>query len=82
VTSRKLPPSSFTLWLHKQSSPYLTFLTAHSLLRQNRYYGPVHMDPVFHVTAITMRKDVLHQTVRHSGRYLSWTESANLGGRG
>jgi 2,5-furandicarboxylate decarboxylase 1 len=23
---------------------------------------------------------MLHQTVRHSGRYLSWTESANLGG--
>jgi 3-polyprenyl-4-hydroxybenzoate decarboxylase len=44
------------------------------------YYGPVHMDPVFHVTAITTRKDVLHQTVRHSGRHLSWTESANLGG--
>jgi UbiD family decarboxylase len=44
------------------------------------YYGPVHMDPVFHVTAITMRNDVLHQTVRHSGRHLSWTESANLGG--
>jgi 2,5-furandicarboxylate decarboxylase 1 len=44
------------------------------------YYGPVHMDPVFHVTAITSRKDMLHQTVRHSGRYLSWTESANLGG--
>lgn len=44
------------------------------------YYGPVHMDPVFHVTAITMRKDMLHQTVRHSGRHLSWTESANLGG--
>ena len=27
------------------------------------FYGPVHMDPVFHVTAITMRNDVLHQTV-------------------
>jgi len=44
------------------------------------FYGPVHMDPVFHVTAITMRRDMLHQTVRHSGRHLSWTESANLGG--
>ncbi len=44
------------------------------------FYGPVHMDPVFHVTAITMRKDALHQTVRHSGAHLSWTESANLGG--
>ena len=29
------------------------------------YYGPAHIDPVFHVTAITMRKDVLHQTVLH-----------------
>jgi UbiD family decarboxylase len=29
------------------------------------YYGPAHVDPVFHVTAITMRKDVLHQTVLH-----------------
>jgi 3-polyprenyl-4-hydroxybenzoate decarboxylase len=38
------------------------------------------MDPVFHVTAITTRKDMLHQTVRHSGRHLSWTESGNLGG--
>ncbi|MET0921550.1 MAG: UbiD family decarboxylase [Xanthobacteraceae bacterium] len=44
------------------------------------FYGPVHMDPVFHVTAITMRKDVLHQTVFHSGGHLSWTESGNLGG--
>ena len=44
------------------------------------FYGPVHMDPVFHVTAITMRKDALHQTVFHSGGHLSWTESGNLGG--
>ena len=44
------------------------------------FYGPVHMDPVFHVTAITLRKDVLYQTVLHSGRYLSWTDSGNLGG--
>ena len=43
------------------------------------FYGPVHMDPVFHVTAITMRNDVLHQTVFHSGRHLSWTDSGNLG---
>lgn len=42
------------------------------------FYGPVHIDPVFHVTAIAMRKDVLHQTVLHSGRYLSRTDSANL----
>jgi len=43
------------------------------------FYGPVHLDPVFHVTAITMRNDVLHQTVFHSGRHLSWTDSGNLG---
>jgi UbiD family decarboxylase len=43
------------------------------------FYGPPHVDPVFHVTAITMRKDPLHQTVLHSARYLSWTDSANLG---
>ena len=44
------------------------------------FYGPVHMDPVFHVTAITMRNDVLHQTVFHSGGHLGWTNSGNLGG--
>jgi UbiD family decarboxylase len=44
------------------------------------FYGPVHMDPVFHVTAICMRKDMLHQTVFHSGGHLAWTESGNLGG--
>jgi 2,5-furandicarboxylate decarboxylase 1 len=43
------------------------------------FYGPVHIDPVFQVTAITQRRDVLHQTVLHSGRYLSRTDSANLG---
>ena len=44
------------------------------------FYGPVHMDPVFHVTAVTMRKDALHQTVFHSGGHLGWTDSGNLGG--
>ena len=29
------------------------------------YYGAMHIDPVIHVTAITMRRDVLHQTVLH-----------------
>ena len=43
------------------------------------FYGPVHIDPVFQVTAITQRRDVLHQTVLHSGRFLSRTDSANLG---
>ena len=27
------------------------------------YYGAIHMDPVFHCTAITMRRDVLHHTL-------------------
>jgi UbiD family decarboxylase len=42
------------------------------------FYGGVHIDPVFHVTAITLRKDALHQTVLHSGRFLSRTDSGNL----
>jgi len=42
------------------------------------YYGPVHIDPVFHVTAITMRKDVLHQTVLHGTASLVPTEAANV----
>lgn len=42
-------------------------------------YGPPHIDPVFHVTAITMRRDALHQTVLHAGRRLSRTDSGNLG---
>jgi 2,5-furandicarboxylate decarboxylase 1 len=32
------------------------------------YYGPMHPDPVFHVTAITMRSDALHQSIVHGGR--------------
>jgi len=43
------------------------------------FYGQVHVDPVFHVTAICQRRDVLYQTVLHAGRYLSRTDSANLG---
>jgi len=43
------------------------------------YYGPMHLDPIFHVTAITMRKDVLHQSLLHgSGWVLGHCESANL----
>ncbi len=43
------------------------------------YYGPMHLDPVFHVTAITMRHDVLYQTFLHgSGRILRQTDSANI----
>ncbi len=45
----------------------------------NGFYGAPHIDPVFHVTAITMREDALHQTMLHSGRHLSRTDSGNLG---
>ena len=40
------------------------------------YYGPVHIDPVFHVTAITHRHDVLHQSLLHGGRRLERMEIA------
>jgi UbiD family decarboxylase len=42
------------------------------------FYGPVHIDPVFHVTAITQRKDAIFQTVLHSGRMLGRADSSNL----
>lgn len=42
------------------------------------FYGPMHIDPVFTVTAITMRKDVLYQTVLHSGHILSRGDSPNM----
>lgn len=45
----------------------------------NGFYGAPHIDPVFHVTAITRRTDALHQTMLHSGRHLSRTDSGNLG---
>jgi UbiD family decarboxylase len=45
------------------------------------YYGPMHLDPVFHVTAITMRRDVLHQSLLHgTGPVLERMESSNMGG--
>ena len=44
------------------------------------FYGPTHANPVFHVTAVTSRRDVLHQSVRHGIRKLGWNESAILGG--
>ncbi|HZD40357.1 MAG TPA: UbiD family decarboxylase [Terriglobales bacterium] len=43
------------------------------------YYGPMHIDPVFHVTAITKRKDALFQSLLHSGRRLSRADSPNTG---
>jgi 2,5-furandicarboxylate decarboxylase 1 len=42
------------------------------------FYGPMHIDPVFTVTAITMRKDVLYQTVLHSGHILNRGDSPNM----
>src|SRR5690348_11319474 len=41
-------------------------------------YGPMHPDPIFHVTAITMRRDVLHQTLLHGGRHLRRNDAAQL----
>jgi 2,5-furandicarboxylate decarboxylase 1 len=41
------------------------------------YYGPAHVDPVFHVMAVTHRKDVLHQTVLHGTRHLARTEHSH-----
>ena len=42
------------------------------------YYGPVHPDPVFHVTAITSRRDMLHQTVLHGCRKLERMDATYL----
>lgn len=41
-------------------------------------YGPMHPDPIFHATAITMRRDVLHQTLLHGGRHLARNDAAQL----
>lgn len=40
------------------------------------YYGPVHIDPVFHVTAITRRRDAIWQTILHGGAHLAHTDHA------
>ena len=34
------------------------------------YYGSIHMDPVFTCTAITMRSDVMHQTLQHGSAFV------------
>jgi UbiD family decarboxylase len=39
------------------------------------FYGPTHPDPLFHVTAITQRRDVLYQTVLHGTRHLERCDS-------
>ena len=41
------------------------------------YYGAIHMDPVFHCTAITMRRDAIHHTLLHGSAFvLDQTDSA------
>lgn len=42
------------------------------------YYGVVKRNPIFHLTAITHRKDALFQTATIGGRYLARTETAQL----
>ena len=43
------------------------------------YYGSIHMDPVFTCTAITMRKDALHQTLQHGTAFvLDQTDAAAM----
>jgi 2,5-furandicarboxylate decarboxylase 1 len=43
------------------------------------FYGAAHIDPFFHVTAITMRRDVLHQSVLHGGRNMARMEMTPTG---
>src|SRR5437773_5162956 len=33
------------------------------------YYGAIHMDPIFHCTAITMRRDAMYQTLLHGSAF-------------
>jgi UbiD family decarboxylase len=43
------------------------------------YYGAIHMDPVFHCTAISMRKDAIHHTLLHGSAFkLDQTDSSNI----
>jgi UbiD family decarboxylase len=43
------------------------------------YYGKLKHNPVFHLTAITMRRDALFQTVSIGGRHLDRTDTAQVG---
>ncbi len=44
------------------------------------FYGPMHGDPVFHVTAITRRRDVLHHSYKHGyGRHLGECDGGPMG---
>jgi UbiD family decarboxylase len=42
------------------------------------YYGHVKRNPVFHLTAITCRRDALFQTLAIGGRHLACTDTAQL----
>src|SRR5262245_5462496 len=42
------------------------------------YYGVVKQNPVFHVTAITHRRDALFQTATISGAFMDMTDTSNL----
>jgi len=33
------------------------------------YYGAIHLDPIFHCTAITRRRDAMHQTLLHGSAF-------------
>ena len=43
------------------------------------FYGAAHIDPVFHVTAIAMRRDVLHQSMLHGCRNMARMEATPIG---
>jgi len=42
------------------------------------YYGVVKQNPIFHVTAITHRKDAVFQTATISGGHMDMTDTSNL----
>jgi len=42
------------------------------------YYGVVKKNPLFHVTAITRRRDAIFQTATISGPNMAWTDTAQL----
>lgn len=42
------------------------------------YYGKLKSNPVFHLTAITQRRDMLFQTATIGGRYMENTDTAQL----
>ena len=43
------------------------------------YYGKLKHNPVFHLTAITMRRDALFQTATIGGRFMAQTDTSQLG---